>query len=251
MVLANRICSQVSQIRVCRRKGISRTRQIQVFLGVLGSVSSPQDTLPGLDWREPAEGLQCGELFLGAIASTYFARGLFSGYGFVFTDRRIIGLKMRRTGLVVKTPFTAVISILYLVALLETLSGGTPLLFLLPVLIHMASWPAGVLTRRISENIVSAKSRDVSKLMRKQRDFQLRRDEIVEYLMKYPTSGSNLLGTGGGYISIAQKSHPLNPILIKIYGRNRYSNQYQDLRDLVINFSSREPKVKAMEYPYG
>src|SRR5438876_103412 len=41
----------------------------------------------------------------------------------------------------------------------------------------------------------------------------------------------------------------LAPYLIEI--RSHGWNQHQKLRDLVINFASREPRVRAVEYPYG
>jgi len=49
----------------------------------------------------------------------------------------------------------------------------------------------------------------------------------------------------GGYLKITPKDYRLRKIEIKIRGWN----QHQRLRDLVINFSSREPKVRALEYP--
>jgi len=206
-----------------------------------------QDTLSGLEWREPIEGLEFGELFLGAITSTFFARGRFSGYGICFTDRRIIGFRMRRVALILKTPFVAAIGALYLVVILETLSGTALLALLLPLVLHLANWPITILTNRISENILSRKGLDPSKLLERRRDFEVRRSHIEELLMKSPGKGRNPLRSVGigGYLKITPKDYHLKQIEIRIRGWN----QHQRLRDLVINFSSREPKVRALEYP--
>ena len=210
-------------------------------------MSTSQNTLPGVHWQEPMEGLEFGELFLGAIASSYFAHGRISGFGFCFTDRRIIGFKMRRIALALKAPFVATIGVLYLVAILEALSGTALLALLLPLVVHLANWPVTVLTSRSSESILSRRAGDPSKLMKRRRDFELRRYQIEELLMKSPGKGRNLLRTGGvgGYLKITLKDYQLKPIEIKIH---RW-NQHQRLRDLVINFSNREPKVRALEYP--
>lgn len=212
-------------------------------------MSISQETLSGFQSPEPIVGFEFGELFLGGIASTYFVRGRFSGYGFYFTDRRIIGLKMRRVALAVKAPFEAAIIALYLIIIFETLSGAAQLVsLLLPLVLHFANWPLTVLTRRISQNIISRKTADASKLMRQKRDFELRRNEIEELLMKSPSKRSLLEIRGtGGYLRITTKDFRVKPILVKVQAWK----QHQKLRDLVIDFSSREPRVRAMEYPYG
>jgi hypothetical protein len=206
--------------------------------------------LSSLRWQEPLEGLEFGELFLGGIASIYFGHGHPSGYGFCFTNRRIIGFKMRWVSLALRAPFEAALLALYLIVLFETLSGTARLLGLLvPLLFPIADWTLSVLTRRISENIISQRAQDPSMLMIQKRDFEIRRNEIEEMSMKTPEIGSSFLGMSKGYLNIAPKAHRQEPTLITIYGRHRYPPYYQDLRDLVIDFSRREPKVKAMEYP--
>ena len=180
--------------------------------------------MPGLEWREPIEGLEFGELFLGAITSTFFARGRFSGYGICFTDRRIIGFRMRRVALILKTPFVAAIGALYLVVILETLSGTALLALLLPLVLHLANWPITILTNRISENILSRKALGPSKLLERRRDLELRRNQIEELLMKSPGKGRNLLRSGGmgGYLKITLKDYRLRKIEIKIRGWNQH-----------------------------
>jgi len=211
-------------------------------------VSGSEETLPGIRWQEPIEGLEFGELFLGGIASSYFARGRVFGFGVIFTDRRIIGFKMRHVALTLKAPFVAVIGVLYLVVILETLSGTAFLALLLPLVVHLANWPVTVLTSRFSQSIMSRKAVDPSKLMKRRKDFELRRNQIEELLMKSPGKGRNILRTAGvgGYLKITPKDYSLKPIEIRIHGGG---NQHQRLRELVINFSSREPKVRAFEYP--
>jgi len=154
---------------------------------------------------------------------------------------------MRRVALAVKTPFEAVFVALYLIVIFETLSGVAQLVgLLLPLVVHFVNIPLTILTRRISENIVSRKAADAPKLLKQPRDFELQRNEIEELLMKNPVRRLNLSGSKG-YLRITPKDHRVEPIEIKIYGWK----QHQNLRDLVISFSSREPKVKALEYPYG
>ncbi|HYY90678.1 MAG TPA: hypothetical protein VE955_01675 [Candidatus Dormibacteraeota bacterium] len=86
-------------------------------------MTSTKDASASVLWHEPIEGLEFGELLLGSMASTYFARGRTSGYGFCFTDRRIIGFRMRRVSLALKAPFITLISVLYLFVLLEISLG--------------------------------------------------------------------------------------------------------------------------------
>ena len=210
-------------------------------------MSISQNTLPGVHWQEPMEGLEFGELFLGGVVSNYLARGRISGFGFCFTDRRIIGFKMRRVALALKAPFVAAIGVLYVVVILGTLSGAALLALFLPLVLHLANWPITALTGRTSERILSRKASDPSKLMKRRRDFELRRNQIEELLMKSPGNGHNILRTGGlgGYLKITLKDYHSKPIEVKIHGWK----QHQRLRDLVINFSSSEPKVRALEYP--
>jgi hypothetical protein len=210
-------------------------------------VSNSQKTLAGVQWQEPIEGLEFGELFLGGIASSYFAHGRIFGFGFCFTDRRIIGLRMRRVALTLKAPFVTLIGVVYLVVILEALSGTALLAFLLPIVLHLANWPITAVTSRTSESFLSKNASDPSKLMKRRRDFELRRNQIEEMLMKSPGKSRNILrmGSSGGYLKITLKDYHSKPIEIKIHGWK----QHQKLRELVINFSSREPKIRALEYP--
>ena len=219
-----------------------------VRIGSLGPVSNSHDTLSGLQWHEPVEGLEFGELLLGTVASTYFARGRTSGYGVCFTDRRIIGFRMRRFSLALKAPFVAAIGVIYLVVILETLSGpGLLLGFLLPLVLHVVNYPIAWLTNRISESVLSRRTVDPSRLLKRKRDLELRRAQIEELLMKSPEKGVSLLrmSSYSGYLKITPTDYSSRPIEIKLRGWK----QGQKLRDLVISFSSREPKVRALEYP--
>ena len=108
-------------------------------------MSSSQNVLSSQQWHEPIEGLEFGEVYLGGQASTYIARGRFPGYGLYFTDRRLIGVKMRLITRVVEAPVLALIVILYVYVAFESLSrtqGGLALI-LLPVLPPIADWVCG------------------------------------------------------------------------------------------------------------
>jgi len=199
----------------------------------------------GLRWKEGTEGLQFGELFLGGLASTYLVRGRSIGYGLYFTDRRVFGVRMRLLAQALLAPYLIVISLLYLVVFFELGSGEILFLFL-PLVIILADQALRVLSRRFSERIISRKSVDVAWLIKRKKDFELSKKEIEELLMKSPLRGLNL-GGSRGYLRITPKDHHVQPIEIKVHGWN----QHLKLRDLVINFSSREPRVRAVEYPYG
>jgi len=184
-------------------------------------------------------------LFLGGMASTYLGRGRSIGYGLYFTDRRVFGVRMRLLAQALLAPYLIVISSLYLLLFFEL--GSREILFLfLPLVLILADHALRVLSRRFSERIISRKSVDVAWLTKRKKDFELSKKEIEELLMKSPLRGLNLAGSRG-YLRITPKDHQVQPIEIKIHGWN----QHQKLRDLVINFASREPRVRAVEYPYG
>lgn len=118
------------------------------------------------------------------------------------------------------------------------------LLIFLPMVLWGADTSLRVLWRRFSERVVSCRESVPSRLVKRNRDFEVKRDAIGELLMKRPPRGLSL-GLEKGYLKIFRKNDPAEPIEIKIHGWQ----QSQRLRDIVISFSSREPKVKAMEYP--
>ena len=179
------------------------------------------------------------------MASTYLGRGRSIGYGLYFTDQRVFGVRMRLLAQALLAPYLIVISLLYLVVFFEL--GSREILFLfLPLVIILADQALRVLSRRFSERIISRKSVDVAWLIKRKKDFELSKKEIEELLMKSPLRGLNLVGSRG-YLRITPKDHHVQPIEIKVHGWN----QHLKLRGLVINFSSREPRVKAVEYPYG
>ena len=199
----------------------------------------------GLRWKEGTEGLQFGELFLGGLASTYLGRGRSIGYGLYFTDQRVFGVRMRLLAQALLAPYLIVISLLYLVVFFEL--GSREILFLfLPLVIILADHALRVLSRRFSERIISRRSLDIAWLIKRKKDFELSKKEIEELLMKSPLRGLNL-GGSRGYLRVTPKDHHVRPIEIKVHGWN----QHLKLRDLVINFASREPRVRAVEYPYG
>lgn len=211
-------------------------------------MSGSQDTLSSLQWQEPIDGLEPGELLLGTIASAYFSRGWFPGFGFGLTDRRIIGFKMRLISRVVEAPILAAIIVLYVAAFFESFSqpAGESLLILLPVVLAATDAILRFLTRRLSNRIISKQGDDSSGMLLRKRDFELRKDQIEEFLMKSPGRGLNL-GANTGYLKISPKDHSLPQITVKIHEWNKS----QRLRDLVITFTSRDPKVRALEYPPG
>jgi hypothetical protein len=209
----------------------------------------PQNELSGLKWREPIEGLEFGETFLGGISSTYFARGLFSGYGFGFTNRRIIGFKARRTSLVAKITLTAPTLIVYLIATYEAFSQQLVLVGLLfPLILPVVDWANRIVTRRVSERIVSQEALTPSAILRQKKDFEISRTAIREISMQGPSRRWDQLGTGGtGYIQILTSDPQSGPVYVKISGK-RHQIQYENLRDLIIKFGSPDPRVRAIEY---
>jgi hypothetical protein len=211
------------------------------------NMSSPQGALSGFQWHEPAEGLEFGEIFLGAMASIHLARGRLAGYGFLFTDRRIIGWKMHRIGLTLRLPEIAAPVGSLLISLYGITSGTglAPVVILwLPLFLAFAFLPAWFLVRRFAERILSRRVSSLQKMLKRGTDFELRRDMIKEFLMQSPEKGWNL-GGSSGYLIITPKDHQAKPIKIKIF----QWKPAQRLRDLIINFSNREPKIRAMEYP--
>ncbi|MBO0888422.1 hypothetical protein J2P12_04910 [Candidatus Bathyarchaeota archaeon] len=205
-------------------------------------MSISQDTLTGVQWHEPVEGLEFGETFLGGIASTYLGRGRSIGYAVYFTDRRVIGVRMRLLTQALLAPYIVVICILYILTLLE-IRSTVPLFGFLPLIVIGVDYGLRIPTRRLSERIVSRRGNDIVRSLRGKKNFEFSRTEIDEFLMKSPPPGLSL--GSKGYLKITPKSSQVHPLEIKIYGWK----QGQKLRDLVISFSSREPKVKALEYP--
>ncbi len=125
--------------------------------------------------------------------------------------------------------------------------GSREILFVfLPLAIIMAYQALRILSKRFSERIISRRGVNVAWLIGRKKDFELPRKEVEELLMKSPPRGLNL-GGSRGYLRITPKDHQVQPIEIKVHGWN----QHLKLRDLVINIASREPRVRAVEYPYG
>ena len=124
-----------------------------------------------------------GEVLLGGIASTYLGRGRSIGYAFLFTDRRIIGVRLRRITQAILLPYMIAIGALYILTVF-VLGAGSLLLIFLPMVLWGADTVLRVLWRRFSERIVSRRESDLARLVKRNRDFELKRDAIGEFLMK-------------------------------------------------------------------
>ena len=202
-----------------------------------------QSYTSGLQWREPIEGLEFGEIFLGGIASTHLGRGWSMGYALLFTDRRIIGVRLRGATQAILLPYTIAIGALYILTIFTNRQDSLLLLFL-PLVLLGADNILRFVWRRLSERVISRRESDPARLFKRKHDFEIGRNAILEFLMKNAPGGLTL-GLDKGYLKIFLKGDPANPIEIKIHRLE----QSRNLRDLVITFSSMEPRVKAMEYP--
>ena len=197
----------------------------------------------GVQWHEPTEGLEFGEILLGGVASTYLGRGRSLGYALLFTDSRIIGVRLRRITQAILLPYTIAISGLYILTIFA-FGAGSVLLIFLPLVFFGADSILRLFWRRLSERVISRRQSHPSRVLKSTRDFEVKRNAIQELLMKSPPKGLTL-GLDKGFLKIFLKSDAEKPIEIKIHGWQ----QSQKLRDLVITFSSREPRVRALEYP--
>ena len=199
--------------------------------------------MSGLQWYEPIEGLEFGEIYLGGMASTYLSRGWSTGYAVFFTDKRAIGVRMGNRTRALLLPYSIAIASLYILAIFF-IKSELWLIVLFPLVVWVADTVLRFVARKLAERVISRWGADAAKLMKRKRDFEFRRNDIEELLMQNVGRGLSL-GRMAGYLKITPKDHSLQSITIKIH---RW-NESERLRDLVINFSSREPKVKALEYP--
>lgn len=181
------------------------------------------------------------ELIVG-LASSFLSRGRFPGYALYFSETRIIGVKKRKIPLallaVVEIPVIALLIFLHL----QLAFSQSLFLLLLPLLPLIFDLLARRTAHYIPEKILGRWNPRTTGELGSRRDFELKREEIAEMLMK--NVGSARLSRQTGYLKITPKNLE-RPITIKILR----VEQFQQVRNLVIAFSSRPPKIRALEYP--
>jgi len=177
------------------------------------------------------------------LASVFLSRGRSAGYGLYFSKTRIIGVRKRRTslvfGLALSVPVLALL--LYLDFILR-FSGPLYGIFLLPFLPIIIDLGIRRLRHAVPERIVRKNTSTTTSELGSSTDFELRREDIAELLMKHVIWGR--LSSQPGYLRITPRSHLEKPIEIKIHGLK----QFQTLRQIVIEFAARQPQVRALEY---
>ena len=149
---------------------------------------------------------------------------------------RIIGIKKRRLPLMVSLAVDVPIF-----ALLIYLQFYTPisspyylLVLFLPFFFHLLALRVPYLPDRIMARHKPETTSDLGS----KRDFEIRRQEIAELLMKPPS----LLERG--YLKITTDNYRSSPITIHIAKKK----QFQRVRDVVIAYASKKPLVRALEY---
>ncbi len=98
------------------------------------------------------------------------------------------------------------------------------------------------LRHAVPERIVQKNTPTTTSELGSRTDFELKREEIAELMMKHVVEGRS--SPQPGYLRITSKSHLEKPIEIKIHG----IKQFQALRQIVIEFAARQPQVRALEY---
>ena len=180
------------------------------------------------------------------LASVFMSRGRSAGYGLYFSKTRIIGVRKRRTSLVFSLAlgvpvFALLLYLLYLDFVLR-FSGPLYGIFLLPFLPMILDLGIRRLRRAVPERIVRKNTPTTTSELGSKIDFELKREEIAELMMKQVVEGR--LSPQPGYLRITPKSHLEKPIEIRIHG----IKQFQTLREIVIEFAARQPQVRALEY---
>jgi hypothetical protein len=177
------------------------------------------------------------------VTSVFLSRGPSTGHGLYFSNTRIIGVRKRRTslffGLALGVPLFALL--VYLDFVLR-FSGPLYVVFLLPFLPVVFDQTIRRLRKVVPERIVRRSNPMTTSDLGPKIDFELRREEIAELLMKHITGGP--LSRQPGYLRIVSKNPSQKPIEIKIHA----IKQLQELRELVIEFAARQPQVRAQEY---
>ena len=179
---------------------------------------------------------------MAGFTSASLSRGRYPGYGLYFSKTRIIGVRKWRISLVFVLALTVPLfaGLLYLNFALG-FSGPPYATFLLlfpPLILDQA---IRRLSRVVAERIIRKNNPATTSELSSKTDFELRREEISELLMKHVIWGR--LSSQPGYLGITP-SHLEKPIEIKIHG----IKQFQTLREIVIEFATRQPQVRALEY---
>ena len=177
------------------------------------------------------------------LASVFMSRGRSAGYGLYFSKTRIIGVRKRRTSLVFGLALgVPVLSLLLYLDFVLRFSGPLYGIFLLPFLPMILDLGIRRLRRAVPERIVRKNTPTTTSELGSKIDFELKREEIAELMMKQVVEGR--LSPQPGYLRITPKSHLEKPVEIRIHG----IKQFQTLREIVIEFAARQPQVRALEY---
>ncbi len=200
------------------------------------------DSSPVFSPSEGAEPYRPKETIVG-FTSVYLSRGHSKGYGLYFSKTRIFGVRKRRASftfdLALTVPLAAVLLYLELVLRFSGPSYAVFLLLFLPVILDQA---IRRLRQAVPERITRKNNPTTSSELGSRIDFEHRREEIAELLLRHFVGGR--LSPMDGSFRITLKSHPGRPIEIRIHGMK----QFQTLREIVIEFAARQPQVRALEY---
>ena len=185
-------------------------------------------------WIEPDESLEPGEYLLGGSTSTNLARGRLVGYGLFLTNRRIIGVKRKGFTLILTI---AGIGLILAYLALEFLYFHNPFSGFSSLLLPAVDPASRYLTQRFGEKFLSRSDRNISRQLKRKRDFEAWRDEISAlHLGKTSNKAWRL--------DIVFKDPEKKEARIKITGRKHY----QIIRDLVEQFSRIQPTFYFREY---
>jgi len=127
------------------------------------------------------------------LASVFLSRGRSFGYGLYFSKTRIIAVRKRKTslvfGLALGVPVLALL--LYLLYLDFVLRFSVPLygVFLLPILPIVVDLGSRRLSHAVPERIVQRTLPATTSELGSRIDFELKREEIAELLMKHVVEG--------------------------------------------------------------
>src|SRR2546427_858300 len=211
---------------------------------------SPKERVP-MDWFDSSqmtfpsgkvEAYLPEEQVVG-LTSVLLSRGRSAGYGLYFSKTRIIGVRKRRTSLVFGLALgVPVLSLLLYLDFVLRFSGPLYGIFLLPFLPMILDLGIRRLRRAVPERIVRKNTPTTTSELGSKIDFELKREEIAELMMKQVVEGR--LSPQPGYLRITPKRHLEKPIEITIHG----IKQFQTLTEIVIEFAARQPQVRALEY---
>ncbi|HZY95168.1 MAG TPA: hypothetical protein VFE98_10005 [Candidatus Bathyarchaeia archaeon] len=185
--------------------------------------------------------LEPGEMLLGGVTSTRLARGRLPGYGVYFTNKRIIGVKRRSPALAIYLILLGVLVVFFIFSLL-----ANPLSFLygfvVPLMIPVANAGFRALSNSIVERVMIRGDSDMLRQLRRTRDFDIRREQIMELGIHPPSS--SFFGTRKGIFNIRVKQYGTSIISLNVNGWN----QYHKLKDLILAFSKIQQLVNVAEW---